>query len=102
MDFCATPPGSRPIRQRRTSSFECSARPVPPTSAPATVMRRRQLTRQVCALGAALIAAAQLPCHAASAVHDTVVRRGWIYDGSGAAPYVGDLVIDGDRVTYVG
>src|ERR1035441_3424178 len=36
------------------------------------------------------------------AVHDLVLRNGTIYDGSGRAPYRGDVVIDADRITYVG
>jgi N-acyl-D-amino-acid deacylase len=38
----------------------------------------------------------------AKAQHDTVIRNGVIYDGSGKAPYRGDVAIDGDRITYVG
>jgi N-acyl-D-amino-acid deacylase len=34
--------------------------------------------------------------------HDTVIRHGLIYDGSGRPPYVGDVAIDGDRITFVG
>ncbi len=34
--------------------------------------------------------------------YDVVLRGGTIYDGSGAAPFVGDLAIDGDRVAAVG
>ena len=34
--------------------------------------------------------------------HDTVIRNGLIFDGSGKPPYVGDVVIDRDRITYVG
>ena len=34
--------------------------------------------------------------------HDTVIRHGLIYDGSGKPPYVGDVAIDKDRITYVG
>jgi N-acyl-D-amino-acid deacylase len=36
------------------------------------------------------------------AQHDIIIRRGTIYDGSGKPPYVGDVVIDGDRIKYVG
>ncbi|HTB86524.1 MAG TPA: D-aminoacylase [Steroidobacteraceae bacterium] len=45
-----------------------------------------------------------LPAIAAPAKdqHDTVIRNGLIYDGSGKAPYVGDVAIDKDRITYVG
>ncbi len=38
----------------------------------------------------------------APAPHDLVLRGGTIYDGSGDKPYVGDVAIDGDRITYVG
>jgi N-acyl-D-amino-acid deacylase len=34
--------------------------------------------------------------------HDTIIRHGLIYDGSGKPPYVGDVAIDRDRITYVG
>ena len=35
-------------------------------------------------------------------LHDVVIRNGLIYDGSGAAPFPGDVALDGDRITYVG
>ena len=34
--------------------------------------------------------------------HETIIRGGVIYDGSGDKPFVGDLAIDGDRISYVG
>ena len=34
--------------------------------------------------------------------YDVVIRNGTIYDGSGAAPYRGDVAIDGDRIAAVG
>ena len=34
--------------------------------------------------------------------HDTIIRQGLIYDGTGKPPYAGDVAIDGDRITYVG
>jgi len=37
-----------------------------------------------------------------AAVHDMLLRGGTIYDGSGSKPYVGDVVIDGERISYVG
>jgi N-acyl-D-amino-acid deacylase len=40
---------------------------------------------------------------AQSAVHyDVVIRGGMIYDGSGGAPFHGDLAVRGDRIVYVG
>jgi N-acyl-D-amino-acid deacylase len=34
--------------------------------------------------------------------HDTIIRNGLIYDGSGTTPYTGDIAIDGDRIAFVG
>src|SRR4051812_19415203 len=34
--------------------------------------------------------------------YDIVLRGGTIYDGSGGAPYVGDVAISGDRIVAVG
>jgi N-acyl-D-amino-acid deacylase len=34
--------------------------------------------------------------------HDVVIRGGSIYDGTGAAPVVADLAIDGDRIAAIG
>jgi N-acyl-D-amino-acid deacylase len=39
---------------------------------------------------------------AGDAPHDTIIRDGLIYDGSGALPYRGDISIDADRISYVG
>lgn len=36
------------------------------------------------------------------AEYDLIVRHGEIYDGSGAAPYRGDVAINGDRIVAVG
>ncbi len=35
-------------------------------------------------------------------MHDLVIRGGTIVDGTGGAPYVADIAIDGDRITAVG
>lgn len=35
-------------------------------------------------------------------MHDLVIRNGKIYDGTGAEPFIGDVAIDGDRITAVG
>ncbi|TMC00520.1 MAG: D-aminoacylase, partial [Chloroflexi bacterium] len=34
--------------------------------------------------------------------HDVVIRGGAIYDGSGGAPFTGDVAIDGDRIAELG
>jgi len=34
--------------------------------------------------------------------YDVVIRGGTIYDGSGGAPFVGDVGLKGDRIAYVG
>ncbi len=34
--------------------------------------------------------------------HDTIIRHALIVDGSGARPFLGDVAIDGDRISYVG
>src|SRR5579862_8665124 len=34
--------------------------------------------------------------------YDVVIRGGTVYDGSGSAPYQGDVAIRGDRIAYVG
>ncbi len=36
------------------------------------------------------------------AAHDVVIRGGTIYDGSGGAPFAGDVAIDGDRIVATG
>ena len=34
--------------------------------------------------------------------YDTILRGGTVYDGSGSAPFAGDIGIRGDRIAYVG
>jgi N-acyl-D-amino-acid deacylase len=48
--------------------------------------------------GAPATAAGKAP----AALHDTIIRNGVIYDGSGDKPYRGDVSIDADRISYVG
>lgn len=45
-----------------------------------------------------------MPSAQATAVdaHDLVLLGGTIYDGSGGTPYIGDVAIDADRISYVG
>ena len=35
-------------------------------------------------------------------MRDLIIRGGTIYDGTGEAPFVGDVAIDGDRIVEVG
>jgi N-acyl-D-amino-acid deacylase len=56
---------------------------------------------------AALLASCSAPPPASSPsppnpIYDIVVRNGTIYDGSGGVPYVGDVLINGDRIVAVG
>ncbi len=50
----------------------------------------------------AIVAIAASAAAPAAAVHDLVLRGGTIYDGSGAAPAIGDVAVDGDRIAAVG
>ena len=61
-------------------------------------MKTRSLT--LAALG--LLTAASPAGAATGKQHDIIIRHGTIYDGSGKPPYVGDVAIDGDRITYAG
>jgi N-acyl-D-amino-acid deacylase len=39
---------------------------------------------------------------AANSLHDTILRNGLIFDGSGELPYRGEIAIDGDHIASVG
>src|SRR4051812_1379886 len=52
--------------------------------------------------GLAFFALAGLAPPLSPAAYDVVIRGGTIYDGSGAAPYTGDVGIRGDRIAFVG
>ncbi|HET6373465.1 MAG TPA: D-aminoacylase [Candidatus Polarisedimenticolia bacterium] len=43
-----------------------------------------------------------MPGCAGVRVHDVLIRGGTIYDGTGGAPFKGDVAIDGDRISAVG
>ncbi|HUA89125.1 MAG TPA: D-aminoacylase [Steroidobacteraceae bacterium] len=50
----------------------------------------------------ALLGSAAAGAAAPGKEHDTIIRNGMIYDGSGKPPYRGDVAIDADRISYVG
>ena len=58
-------------------------------------MKRRQAFAVAVA---ALFATSAAP----PASYSVIIRGGTIYDGSGSAPYVGDVAIKGDKIIYVG
>ena len=64
-------------------------------------MRYAVLALLVSALGTAAASAASPPAPTPPD-YAVVIRGGTIYDGSGGAPFVGDVAIRGDRIAYVG
>lgn len=80
-------------------------RPVPlgveavdlPPSAPTTIPEISVRAVALSALAALLLAACSSPPEA-----DVILRGGTLYDGSGGAPYVGDVAIRGDSILAVG
>jgi N-acyl-D-amino-acid deacylase len=54
------------------------------------------------ALGGLLASSATLARPGAAPAYSTIIRGGTIYDGSGGAPYVGDVALRGDKIAYVG
>jgi N-acyl-D-amino-acid deacylase len=71
-----------------------------------TVRRREQqggtLRYMIAAVLLAAIGAFAPMAYGAGPVHDTILRNGLIYDGSGQTPYLGEVAIDGDHISYVG
>jgi N-acyl-D-amino-acid deacylase len=51
---------------------------------------------------AAALGSVDAAAAARSAEHDVIIRNGLIVDGSGDAPFTGEVAIDGDRISYVG
>ena len=61
-----------------------------------------QATMRWFLMASAVLCTASAAAEPVKTQHDTVVRNGLIYDGSGQPPITGDIAIDGDRITYVG
>jgi N-acyl-D-amino-acid deacylase len=51
---------------------------------------------------AGLLATSAAPPPKGSADYSVIIRGGTIYDGSGGAPYIGDVALKGDKIAYVG
>lgn len=49
-----------------------------------------------------IVLATMLLAACATPQHDVLLRGGTIYDGSGGPPVIGDLAIDGDRISAIG
>jgi N-acyl-D-amino-acid deacylase len=60
-----------------------------------TVSNRFRATAMLAVFGGSSAQAISQP-------YDVVIKGGRIYDGSGASPYVGDIAVRGDRISYVG
>lgn len=58
---------------------------------------KKRIAITVAVVGLTTVSAAPLP-----ASYNVLIRGGTIYDGSGGAPYVGDVAIKGDKIVYVG
>ncbi|HEX4618200.1 MAG TPA: hypothetical protein VH135_00645, partial [Steroidobacteraceae bacterium] len=65
-----------------------------------TMVRALALLALACGGGAA--PAAPPSGAAGSPAYDVAIRGGTVYDGSGGAPFVGDVAIRADRIAYVG
>ena len=69
---------------------------------PANLIRRARAAPWILSALAAAGTASPASALTDKAHHDTIIRQGLIYDGSGKPPFVGDIAIDGDRIVYVG
>ncbi|HUL45540.1 MAG TPA: D-aminoacylase [Steroidobacteraceae bacterium] len=65
-------------------------------------MRYRALTLLAGVLAWSSAPAATPATGAAAPAYDVVIRGGTVYDGSGGAPFTGDVAIRGDRIAFVG
>src|SRR3954468_14360559 len=78
-------------------SFDRAASPLPGGER----SMKKRVAIAVAVAGLLATAAAPAPKHS-TAAYSVLVRGGTIYDGSGGAPYVGDVALKGDRIVYVG
>ena len=58
-------------------------------------------SKSTAALAAILMALAAAPAASAPPAYSLIVRGGTIYDGSGGAPFTGDVAVAGDRIAAV-
>jgi N-acyl-D-amino-acid deacylase len=56
----------------------------------------------VVAVTGLLATSAAPPAHRMPTDYSVIIRDGTIYDGTGGAPYVGDVALKGDKIAYVG
>ena len=62
----------------------------------------RSLRRRAASFGS-IFSALFFACSCTSAIeHDLIIRGGTLIDGTGSPGYVGDLAVDGDRITALG
>ena len=62
---------------------------------------KKRIALVVAVAGLLATSAAPPPRHAA-ADYSVIIRGGTIYDGSGGAPFIGDVALKGDKIVYVG
>jgi N-acyl-D-amino-acid deacylase len=60
------------------------------------------MIRKALLASAAILAALAASGAAPAPQYDVLIEHGTIYDGSGGAPFAGDVAIKGDRIVYVG
>ncbi|HVU30938.1 MAG TPA: D-aminoacylase [Sphingomicrobium sp.] len=58
--------------------------------------------KRISALGLALAGLFATSAAPSPPSYSVLIRGGTIYDGSGGAPYIGDVALKGDRIAYVG
>lgn len=58
--------------------------------------------KKTAAIGIAFAAMLLSSAAAPAADYDILIKGGTVYDGSGSAPFVGDVAIKGDKIAYVG